>query len=62
MGQPPSKRRQTEEEDESVGQAILDEVDDAFGISDKAFGCARTLLFLPFRIIWKLIDWITDLF
>jgi hypothetical protein len=61
MAQPPPKRRQVEE-DESVGEAILEEIDDSLGISEKAFGCAKTLLFLPFRIVWKLIDWMTDLF
>jgi hypothetical protein len=61
LDQQPRKRRHTEE-DETVGEAILDEVDDAFGLAEKATGCIWALIKLPFRIVWKLIDAITDLF
>lgn len=59
MSQP--KRRYTED-DEPAGEAILSEVDDAFGITEKAAGCIWALVKLPFRLIWKLIDAITDVF
>jgi hypothetical protein len=56
------KRKRQTEEDESVGEALLDEIDDSLGLTAKAAGCIWALIRLPFRIIWKLIDAITDLF
>lgn len=61
LDRPPRRRAHTEE-DETVGEAILGEVDDAFGVTDKATGCIWALVKLPFRLVWKLIDVITDIF
>ena len=60
--QQPQRRRKNEEEDESVGEEILDEIDDALGISNRVFGCGWWLLTLPIRMISKIFGFIGDIF
>lgn len=62
LSQPNTQRRKTETEDESLGETLLDEADDAFDLSGKVVGCVWWMSRLPFRIVWKLVDAITDLF
>lgn len=58
--QPPPPHRQTYEEDESVGEAILDEIDEGFNISGKLSGCGWSIVALPLRIIGDIIEGIFD--
>ncbi|KXK23618.1 MAG: hypothetical protein UZ15_CFX003000567 [Chloroflexi bacterium OLB15] len=44
----------------SVKADIVDEIDDALGISDRMFGCGWSLLTLPFRLVWSVIEGIFD--
>jgi len=60
--QPPQRKRKYEEEDESIGESILEEIDEGLGISSGLSGCAWSLLMLPFRIIGKIIGFVGDLF
>ncbi len=58
---PPRKRRNTEE-DQSVKEDVLEEIDDAFGISNRLLGCGWWLILLPVRLIAKIFGFIGDLF
>lgn len=57
----PRRRRRTEE-DESVGDLLIDEIDETFNISGRLLGCAWTLISLPFRFIGRLFGFLDDLF
>jgi hypothetical protein len=48
------------EEPDSFKDVVLDEVDDALGITNRLLGCSWWLLTLPFRLIWKVIEAVTD--
>jgi hypothetical protein len=60
--QPQRTRRNTYEEDESVKEEIIEEIDDALGISNRIMGCGWSLITLPFRFIGKIFGFIGDLF
>jgi hypothetical protein len=57
--QNPKARNDSEE---SLGDQIIEEVDDALGISNRLLGCSLWLLTLPFRLIGKLIGFVMDIF
>lgn len=40
---------------ESVGDVLLDELDEGLGITERAIGCSWWLFTLPFRLVWKII-------
>ena len=54
----PDRNRQVE--GETLGDQIVDEVDDALGCSNRLIGCSFWLLTLPFRVVWKVIQAVTD--
>jgi hypothetical protein len=63
QNQPPRRRFfDAKQERESVREQIVDEVGDALGIADRLFGCSFWLLTLPFRVVWKVIRFVSDAF
>lgn len=61
--QPPQQgRRRHTEEDESLGESILEEIDEGFDVSGRLLGCVWSLLTLPIRFIGKIFGFIGDLF
>lgn len=44
----------------SLREDIIEEVDDALGITDRLLGCSWWMLTLPFRLVWKVIQAVTD--
>ena len=43
-------------EQATVGDEIVDMVDDTFGISNRLIGCSLSLVTLPFRLLWRVIE------
>lgn len=54
------QRQNTSDDTESLGDDIVEAVDDTLGISNRLIGCSIWLFLLPFRIIWKIIVFLTD--
>jgi hypothetical protein len=47
---------------DSEGIDMVEEIDDALGISNRLIGCSFWLLTLPFRFAGKIIGFIMDIF
>lgn len=54
-----NQKRRTEEDD-SLVEDVLDEVDEGFGCSQRLFGCAWQLVTLIPRLGWRVISEIFD--
>jgi hypothetical protein len=48
------------EEPETFKDQVLEEVDDALGCSNRLIGCSLSLVTLPFRLVWRVIQAVTD--
>lgn len=47
-------------EGETIAEQVLWEVDDALGCSNRLFGCVLSLITLPFRLVWNVIEAVMD--
>jgi hypothetical protein len=50
------RKRKPTEEDESLSEEVLDEIDEGLGCSERLLGCGWSLIRLPFRLVWKVIS------
>lgn len=60
QSQQPYKAYGYQGEPETFKDQVLEEVDDAMGCSERLIGCSISLVTLPFRLVWKVIEAVTD--
>ncbi len=54
------QQKKRNEEDDSLAESVLDELDEGLGCSNRLLGCAWQLITLLPRLVWKVISEIFD--